>query len=142
MSLPKIKLLRRFYCLKTRFDPDCSSPTKKKHTQCKDTKVKRRGPLTMFRFYPYCVHFHQAACLLSAGLEDFRSNLVFEILNNLIFGIIYWCVIGAECLKSSLCFELQSKGKLALSGLVDHGRDVSTFIDQANHYGRFARKYR
>ena len=43
----------------------------------------------MCRLYPCYVDFLQDQPLLSAGLEHSRSNLVFEIPNDFIFGMLY-----------------------------------------------------
>ena len=36
-----------------------------------------------------CENFLQSVCLLNAGLENSRPNLVFEMCNDFIFGMLY-----------------------------------------------------
>ena len=79
-------------CLKTRSDLEYSNQHStlafNKHECSKNTKGKSQQELIIYRFCPCCVKFLQIACLLNFGLEHSRSNLVFEIRKNLIFGML------------------------------------------------------
>ena len=89
-SIPKIKVLCSLSCLKTGSDLECSSLVLDKHERCRNTKGTNHAQLIMCRFCPCGMKFLQIVCLLNAGLEHFRSNLVSETKNAFIFGIPYW----------------------------------------------------
>ena len=94
------KLFRSQGCLKTRSDLGCSNLAFNKHEHCKNVKGTNQKQLIMFRFCPCCLKFFKIVCLLNAWLEQFMSILVFEIRNNLIFGMLYW--IRPRVLQSSV----------------------------------------
>ena len=56
---------------------------------CKNAKGKTRRKVTTFYFCPCCLEFLHGDYLMEAGLEHSRSNLVFKIGNNFIFGMLY-----------------------------------------------------
>ena len=59
----------------------------RKHASSKNAKgIKHRR---LSRFCPYYLETLQGACLLNTALKRSRSNLVFEIHNDFIFGMIY-----------------------------------------------------
>ena len=56
----------------------------------------------MCRFCPYSMNYLQIVCLLNAGLEHSRSNLVFETSNNFIFRMLYFIwetTFGITCMQ-------------------------------------------
>ena len=56
----------------------CSNPTFNKHPLCKNATGKKIRSLRIYWFYlKFLVFFHDI-CLLNAGLEHPRCNLVFE----------------------------------------------------------------
>ena len=78
-----MKLSRSQGCLKTRSDLEYSIPAFNKHECWRSTKGTNQMQLIMCRFCSCCVKILQIVCLLNVGLEHSRSNLVFQILNNL-----------------------------------------------------------
>ena len=71
-----------------RSDLECSIPALDKHECCKNTEGSNHMQLIMCRFCPCCVKFCRF-CLLNIGPEHSRSNLVFEMHNSSIFGMLY-----------------------------------------------------
>ena len=96
-SIPKIKVLYSLSCLKTGLDLECSSLVLNKHERCRNTNGTNHAQLIMSRFCLCVMKFLQIICLLNAGLEHSRSNLVFETNNAFIFGIPYWVY---KCVKA------------------------------------------
>ena len=88
-SIPKIKLLHNLGCLKARSDLECSNLASNKLEHWRICKDSKHFPMIICQFCPFCVKFFHSVCLLNTGLEHSRSNLVFEIRNNFIFGMLY-----------------------------------------------------
>ena len=67
-------------CLKTRLDPEYSSSAFNKHARCKNLKgTKLTGHVLILSLL---FRILAGRCLLNAGPEHSRSNLVFDIRNN------------------------------------------------------------
>ena len=89
----KIKLSHNKGCLKTRSDTDCYSPAFNKQEHWRNIEDTKHMKPIMCQFCPCCVKFFRLHCLLNAGEELSRSNLVFEIRNNYIFGMLYFLAV-------------------------------------------------
>ena len=74
---------------KMKSDLECSVPAFKKRACCKNAKGTKCRPLTVFRPRFSCLKFLHLTCFLYTGLEHSMSNLVFEIDNKFIFGMLY-----------------------------------------------------
>ena len=84
-SIPKIKVLSnrkrgRTWCAPLQIQQDA---------RWNSARGLRHRQLTLLLFHSCCLKFLQDASSVSAGLNQSRSNLVFEIRNNFMFGMLY-----------------------------------------------------
>ena len=84
-----------------RSDLECSSPVFDKHEYCKNTKSTNHVHVLILSMF--CEIFVCRFMFLNTGLVHSRSILVFEMLYNFIFGILYKTVrIQSDCLDRSV----------------------------------------
>ena len=76
---------------RTRLNLECTSPTCNKHVSCKNTKQVRQNQNAFSWLSSYLLASLPNVCLLRAGLEQSRTDLVFEqprFCNDFIFGML------------------------------------------------------
>ena len=96
-----MKSLCSLGCLNTRSDLEYSSSAFNRNARSKNAKGTKLRSLTMVRLCP--------CCSLDTCLEHSRSNVVFEITTNFIFGMLCFSKFGPKCNKDNKPTKLLSR---------------------------------